>query len=173
MKTCISCQIEKPATPEFFYYRNKERGWFSSWCKECRVLKRTLSSDRENELQRARRPKKPCRVCGTIQLPKGALYCEFCFREKKRVSKRAEKAVYKSRVRKSTPKWADKKALFEVYKNRPEGMHVDHIIPLRGKYVCGLHIAENLQYLPREVNMKKSNSFEDGNHYSLEHNGRK
>lgn len=69
--------------------------------------------------------------------------------------------TYKRRAAKwkRTPKWADLKAIAEFYANCPEGFHVDHIIPLRGKIVSGLHTLENLQYLPALENYKKANKF--------------
>lgn len=45
----------------------------------------------------------------------------------------------------------------EIYKNRPIDMEVDHIIPLNGENVSGLHVPWNLQYLIPEENNRKSN----------------
>lgn len=60
----------------------------------------------------------------------------------------------------ATPAWSDQKAIKRFYENRPKGHHVDHIIPLKGKTVCGLHVLENLQYLPATENCKKHNSLQ-------------
>lgn len=59
---------------------------------------------------------------------------------------------------KATPKWADLELIGLVYDACPDGHQVDHIIPLRGELACGLHVAENLQYLPARLNAAKGNS---------------
>lgn len=57
------------------------------------------------------------------------------------------------------PKWANMKLIRDVYDKCPEGMVVDHIIPLQGKNVSGLHVETNLQYLSFVANAKKGAKF--------------
>lgn len=76
--------------------------------------------------------------------------------------------VAKRRTRKlqATPVWADLKAIDAVYAvaaymTEITGIkhEVDHIIPLVNKDVCGLHVANNLQVIPRFDNRSKANKF--------------
>lgn len=66
-----------------------------------------------------------------------------------------------------TPSWADRKAIADYYAEARrltiemgEPHHVDHIIPLCGKLVSGLHVQNNLQVLPARENLRKFNHFE-------------
>lgn len=61
--------------------------------------------------------------------------------------------------RNATPPWVDKEAISEIYKNRPKGMTVDHIVPLTHELVAGLHVPWNLQYLSPSDNSSKGNRF--------------
>lgn len=49
------------------------------------------------------------------------------------------------------------KEMLDIYKNVPVGCEVDHIIPLCGRNVTGLHVPWNLQYLTISENRKKYN----------------
>jgi hypothetical protein len=65
-----------------------------------------------------------------------------------------------------TPAWADLEKIEAVYAAAKliteltgKPWHVDHIIPLQGETVSGLHVYENLQILPARENLRKHNRF--------------
>lgn len=78
----------------------------------------------------------------------------------------ANTAARKARKLKATPSWANKFFIGEVYalaKDRSRkttiGWHVDHIVPLANKLVCGLHCEHNLRVIPAKENHVKNNKF--------------
>ena len=64
----------------------------------------------------------------------------------------------------ATPVWASKQKIDEFYytadmlgMHTGDPHHVDHVVPLRSKLVCGLHVEHNLQVLTGLDNLKKGN----------------
>lgn len=58
-----------------------------------------------------------------------------------------------------TPQWSDLGLIKQIYDQCPSGLTVDHIIPLQGETVSGLHVPDNLQYLTMRENSGKGNRF--------------
>src|SRR6266404_7275523 len=79
--------------------------------------------------------------------------------ERARALGRHQRAIRRARELRATPKWVDVAELRRIYENCPKGFEVDHIIPLAGENVCGLHVPWNLQYLPEGENKKKGARF--------------
>lgn len=89
-------------------------------------------------------------------------------------SNRDKKTALEARRRaaklKATPPWLTDSMLKEINSFywlakdlkliNGEPYHVDHIVPLLGKNICGLHVPWNLQVLPADINIKKSNKTE-------------
>ena len=72
-------------------------------------------------------------------------------------TKRANVAKYRAAKDQRVPAWANLRAIAEFYKACPKDLTVDHIIPLRGETVSGLHVLDNLQYLSLSENSSKRN----------------
>ena len=66
----------------------------------------------------------------------------------------------------ATPSWSESYAITGLYEISSaisatgQKMHVDHIVPLQSKLVCGLHCLANLRIITAEANLIKSNKFE-------------
>lgn len=80
------------------------------------------------------------------------------------------KAAYegKRRARKynATPAWANEFFMEEAYalaklRTQMTGIpwEVDHVVPLQGKTVCGLHTHSNLAVIPMRINCSKNNRY--------------
>lgn len=78
-------------------------------------------------------------------------------------SKKARTAAYRARLRQSAPPWLSKEQrqqMRKIYAECPKGYCVDHIVPIAGEEVGGLHVPWNLQYLSARENEHKNNSFD-------------
>ncbi len=78
----------------------------------------------------------------------------------------AKKAKRRAALLQRTPPWVNHEDFIAIYAMRDEmtratGVphHVDHIIPLQGEKVSGLHVPWNLQVIPAAVNQSKKNKF--------------
>ena len=84
---------------------------------------------------------------------------------------RADTSVRKRRHRDATPSWltpTERMQMRELYVQARkltaltgERYVVDHIVPLRGEEVCGLHVPWNLRVITQDENLRKSNKLVD------------
>lgn len=145
---CSSCKEIKVLSD---FYKNSQRvSGHDHYCKDCR--KKYIK-------EWARTP------TGTV-----------CRRRSRRAFYLANKdyELSKSRqwrrgVKDGSPPWLTEshfKAISNVYSQARdcstvtgEPYEVDHIVPIRGEGICGLHVPWNLQVLPKYLNAAKSNKF--------------
>lgn len=185
-KRCKKCG-EVKLTSEF--HKNGVNGLRANCktCENCRDRKRywdkrPVRSADDNSCDRdapkiAKRPKKPPRTRESER----ARFLEWKAanpeREKARQRRYLENNRAKLRAKwnkrradrlRATPPWADLKAIEAVYAEAARltsetGVQhqVDHIVPLRGRSACGLHVHWNLRPIPASENAAKLNREED------------
>lgn len=153
LKTCTKCSLEKPLSE---YAKSKsERFGVRSKCKSCVKIY-------NKEYQLRKFPDRPKRYLSGLTKKEYDRYYSRLNRPKRN----SLQARRRSRMKRST---------FEGYRKEIENFywlahdlkavsgeeyHVDHVVPLNGKGICGLHVPWNLQVLPADINMSKGNSFD-------------
>jgi|694.fasta_scaffold31908_2 hypothetical protein len=165
LKKCWVCKQEKD-TSLFGINKSKSTG-FSSECRECKRIKdrEYVAKHREAAQKRAKEwyynnydyAIKRNRETGKL------------WRENNPDKNCAKSSKKRANKTQATPKWLTEEHFKEInqfYTDAKElekiffwKQHVDHIIPLKGKTVCGLHVPWNLQILRAEVNIAKGNKY--------------
>ena len=174
MYTCKKCLVEKPWS-EYYSAKGTKTGYHSS-CKECYKranaeqkarmshLRPSQSRDyyeKNKEKVLARNKKYAERKPDVLRKAKDN------WKRKNPSAVVALTAKRRSSKLKATPLWLSESQLKEIKDYywlakdleaiTGETYHVDHIIPLQGKDVCGLHVPWNLQVLPSDLNISKGN----------------
>lgn len=177
MKTCSKCKVKKP--PEAFTKDAQKKDGLRSSCRECskpynisalaRARVRKWQIENPEKLRAAkrthydthiRRPRKPKDLTAPTRAKKN-------WKLKNPVKMRADRALRRAKELQAAPVWANEFFIQEAYalarlrtKQQTGGVtkwHVDHIVPLRSKLVCGLHNEFNLCVTPAVHNMTKGN----------------
>jgi hypothetical protein len=91
------------------------------------------------------------------------------WRENNRDKWNLKAANYRARKHKATPAWLSEKDIQDIHTEyalaawtssvMSASYHVDHIVPLKGKTVCGLHVPWNLRVIPAKENISKGNKY--------------
>lgn len=176
MKICTHCHQEKPF--EFFYTSSTHKSGYMSWCKVCEAGRNKLKFEQRKETQLAkakqwRDANKDKQTAATQAWRESnpertvAMYRDWADRNRDKVNAKwmARDAAKKNR----TPNWltVDEhwmiEQAYDIAAKRTQmlgiSFHVDHIVPLQGKTVSGLHVPWNLQVIPAKLNQQKSNRF--------------
>jgi len=172
MKTCCDCK--QRLTYEFFSKRSKNPDGYELRCKTCRKTFREKYKDKARETysrwyQDNRERKANYQAIRNPLIPEKRKMYRQTYRAKYLTTVRLRESLKNTARRTRIPKWLSKKQWQDIqyfYSLRDEAQmltgdkyHVDHIVPLQGENVCGLHVPWNLQVLPADINLAKNNSF--------------
>lgn len=163
MKHCYKCKTFK--LPEEFGNNKARKDGLSD---ECRVCKR--KQDKEYAAKNREQAKQRANAWYYANL-EYALKQRRIIGKKWRTENKDKNAAKATRRRacklQATPNWLNKEQLQQIesfywlaqlQKELTDTQyHVDHIVPLKGKTVCGLHVPWNLQVIPALENIRKGN----------------
>jgi hypothetical protein len=161
---CRDCLLERNKTVEYkaysMSYRTSESG-INARKKHASSQKAKVRTDRYRQAGKTKEWSRRHRETGR----KRETVKAWCHRNRDKTA--AWWALYNARRIEATPVWltsAQKKEILAVYRDaNRSALTVDHIVPLRGRDVCGLHVPWNLQLLSKPDNSKKGNRFD---HYN-------
>ena len=152
---CIKIEWQQAAEKRADYFRDYN--------------KREDVKDRKNEWYEANK-EQVIQAAATRPLEVKRIY-QKAWKERNTVWVRADTKARRRKHRLATPKWLtreQKGQIRELYKiaitmtkTTGEQYVVDHIVPLRSEFVCGLHVPWNLRVIPRQENLLKSNKLVD------------
>lgn len=176
MKTCTSCQVAQPL--DQFHRHAKTRDRLQSLCKECtRAYRAAHYRANRHAVLRAtaeyRKRNLATYASATARWreknPDAVKHQQKRRQQEHPDSYRVQASMRRAAKRNATPLWfgeLDRLVLKEaqhlaVLRQRATGFawHVDHVVPLRGKSVCGLHTWNNFAVIPAAVNLAKRNHF--------------
>ena len=166
MKLCIRCNTKK--TLDEFYNRTRLKDGKSTYCKVC---DNKIKHDNYKKKRKVIN-KKRYEWYKNLSSDRKAPYIESSKRRQKLYGPKRAATEAKRRAKKSsaTPDWLTQDHLREIEtlywlakdlkSVSGQEYHIDHIVPLNNPNVCGLHVPWNLQVLPSDINISKSNSLE-------------
>ncbi len=176
MKTCTKCNTIKEVS--MFHKGNNPDG-YRTWCKYCVSIYK-----KQYKIDNAERIKKVQQVYDAVHNPLRKAYFQQRYLDQKQKIDAAIKAYRKANLDKHaakqtkrraarlsrTPAWltADDHWLIEqayelaALRTKMFGFYweVDHVLPLQGKTVSGLHVPTNLQVISATLNRQKNNQYE-------------
>jgi hypothetical protein len=170
VKTCIKCKISQ--SKDNFFKQAKSADGLFSYCKPCKNVNRRryrASEKHKSDIWKAANHDKIKIYKQRDYIKNISTYKESHrnWRINNRGIRNSLEAARKSSKLKRTPKWLskdDKKEIAHIYKVcawlnswKLEKYQVDHIVPIQGRTISGLHVPWNLQILTASENASKGN----------------